>query len=330
MRNLREQRYSGEAFDISLSALSAVDQAHIRVIYGFVKSIHRLWQGMQEAPNWDLLREKVTGILSPPMNTSAQELGRDSMAKSMAGETAQVLGKVLHDLRGGALVPLQLYARMAQWDEDPMHLRNAAFLARDQAKIMRNILPDLDVEVRLADEAEKPHFIDTVVEKWDQFQFERGDEAPGHVSVSCDYQGLLASCCLEASAVDRIVYNYMNNAIRFTAGPAIEMNIFPVGNNAVRWVVANPIAPDQAQWLQNNTHGDMSTLFRGGLTRGGHGFGLSNCADLVAAAFGLPDIDAALEGKYLGAVVEDGWYLAWMHWPALYTNEEGQLEQPAH
>ena len=225
---------------------------------------------------------------------------------------------------------LQLYAHMAECDADPVNLRGAAYLARDQAKIMRNILPDLDPEVRSADEAEKPHLIEAVVEKWDQFQFESTTKEPGHVSVSCDYQGLLASCCLEASAVDRIVYNYINNAIRFTAGPEIQMEILAAGENAVRWVVANRITHDQSEWLQNNTQGNLSTLFRGGLTRDGHGLGLSNCADFVAAAFGLPDIPAALEGKYLGAMVEDGWYLAWMHWPALYMKEEGRMVLSVH
>lgn len=330
LRNLRAQRYGGEAPDISMSALSEIDQAHIRVIYELTKSIHILWIGMRDEPDWEVLRKKVSSIIAPPMSTSAQDLGRESMAHCLTDGAAQVLGKVLHDLRGGALIPLQLYARMAQWDADPLHLRSAAFLARDQAKIMRNILPDLDPEVRSADEAEKPHFIDAVVEKWDHFQFELDDKEPGHVSVSCDYQGLLASCCLEASAVDRVVYNYINNAIRFTAGPEIKLEILPAGDNAVRWVVANRITPDQAEWLENKTQGNLSTLFRGGLTRGGQGFGLSNCADFVAAAFGLPDIDAALKGKYLGAIVEDGWYLAWMHWPALHIGETGQMDLSVH
>lgn len=209
---------------------------------------------------------------------------------------------------------------MAEWDTDPLHLRSAAFLARDQAKIMRNILPDLDPEVRRADEAEKPHFMHTVVEKWDGFQFERGDQSPGHVRVACGYEGLPASCCLEASAVDRIVYNYVNNAMRFTTGDTIHLAIAPVGDDAVRWVVANPIAPDQVAWLQQHTKGDLANLYRGGLTRGGTGVGLSNCADFVAAAFGLPDIDIALDGRYLGAAVEGGWYLAWAHWPSLYAD----------
>lgn len=323
-RNLRSQRYRGEDFDVSLSALSTVDQTHTRALYGFAKAIHVRWMEMRDDPDWDELRKMVTAILSPPLRTSAKDLGMASMAQCQAGGATHALGKVLHDIRGGALAPLQLYAHMAQSEDDPAHLRSAAFLARDQAKIMRNILPDLDPEVRSADEAEKPHFIEAVVEKWDLFRFDRDNQESGHVNVSCGYDGLLASCCLEASAVDRIVYNYINNAIRFTTGPTIHLEILPVGDNAVRWIVANPISPDQADWLQKNTKGDLSSLFRGGLTRGGHGLGLSNCADFVAAAFGLPEIDAALEGKYLGSMVEDGWYLAWAHWPSLYSPESGR------
>ena len=321
-RNLRAQRYRGEDFDVSLSALSPVDQQHIRLLYGFVKTIHLRWLDMRDNPDWEALRKLLAAILSPPLSTAAKELGLDSMAHCSQGEATQALGKVLHDLRGGALAPLQLYARMAEWDDDTLHLRNATFLARDHAKIMRNILPELDPEVRSADEAEKPHFIEAVVEKWDMFGFERAGKEPGRVNVRCGYDGLLASCCLEASAVDRIVYNYMNNAMRFTAEPFIGLEILPVGDNAVRWIVANPITPDQSEWLNMNTNGDMSNLFRGGLTRGGNGLGLSNCADFVAAAFGLPDINTALDGKFVGAAEEDGWFLAWAHWPALYAQEE--------
>lgn len=320
-RNLRDKRYRGEGFDISLRSLSPVDQEHIRVLYGFAKDLYVAWIVMQEQPDWEALRTRIVSFLSPPLSLSVKELGRESLAACAPGDAETSLGKVMHDIRGGALMPLQLYAHMAQEEADPVQLRSAVFLARDQAKMMRNILPDLDPEVRGADEAEKPHYIRAVVEKWDRFQFERPGQAPGQVSVNCSYDGLLASCCLEASAVDRIVYNYINNAIRFTAGPQIRMEILPVGEHVVRWLVANPVTTDQAAWLQDRTRGDLSSLFRGGITRGGHGLGLSNCADFVAAAFGLHDIDEALEGKYLGAVVRDGCYVAWAHWPSLYTQQ---------
>lgn len=330
-QNLRADRYMGQDLDALMSVLSAADRARTRLLYEYAKSVHLCWTAMRDAPDWAVLRARVLTILQPPLRTAAQDLGRDAMTRledSDAG-ASPALSKVLHDLRGGALMSLQLYAHMAEWDTDPAHLRGAAHLARDQAKIMRNALPDLDPDVRSADEAEKPHFMHTVVEKWHGFRFESVAHQPGQVTVSCEYDGLLASCCLEASAVDRVVYNYINNATRFSAGPSIRMEILPIADHTVRWIVANPITHDQAQWLRRETGGDLSQLFRGGLTRGGSGLGLSNCADFVAAAFGLPDVDAALEGRYLGALVEDGWYLAWAHWPALYADEAG-TQNPAH
>lgn len=320
-RNLRAQRFRGEHLHTPLAALSAADRERARLLYAYVKGMYGLWLSMREAPDWDVLRDKVLGILSPPLAAAAKELGRDTVARLADPASLLTLSKVLHDLRGGALMSLQLYARMAEWDTDPLHLRSAAFLARDQAKIMRNALPDLDPDMRRADETEKPHFMQAVVDKWDAYRFEGAHDQAGQVHVTCAYDGLLASCCLETSAVDRVVYNYVNNAIRFSAGPSIRMEILPIGHDTVRWVVANPITKDQSDWLLRETAGDLSSLFRGGLTRGGNGLGLSNCAEFVAAAFGLPDIGAALDGRYLGARVEGDWYLAWAHWPALYENE---------
>lgn len=318
-RNMRAQRYRGEDFDVALASLTAVDQAHIRSIYALMKDMHSRWLAMRDAPDWAALQTMLMGMLAPAFRTAASDMGLDSMTHCATESERHALGKVLHDLRGGALAPLQLYAAICEDETDPVLLRSAVLLARDQAKIMRNALPDLDPEVRAADESEKPHFIQAVVDKWDGFRFERAAAPAGQVSVQCAYEGLLASCCLEASAVDRIVYNYMNNAIRFSAGPQIRMDIVPVGDEAVRWTVANPVTKQQAEWLQRNTQGDLSSLFRGGITKGGNGLGLSNCADFVAAAFGLPHINAALEGQYLGATVEDGWYVAWAHWPSLYA-----------
>lgn len=329
LRNLREQRYQGQDFDTTLSVLSPSDQERTRLVYGYAKDVHLCWLSMRDAPDWEALRAKVLTILLPTLRAAAKELGRETMAQRAHDEAAFALGKVLHDLRGGALMSLQLYAHMAESDADPAHLRGAAYLARDQAKIMRNALPDLDPEVRSADEAEKPHFMQTVVEKWGGFRFESADRQPGQVDMYCAYDGLLASCCLEASAVDRVVYNYINNAVRFSAGPSIRMEIAPVGDNAVRWIVANPITRDQTQWLRSETSGDLSRLFLGGVTRGGNGLGLSNCADFVAAAFGLPDIDSALKGRYLGAVAENNWFVAWAHWPALYPAASSH-HKPTH
>lgn len=319
--NLRRQRFRGEGFESQLSVLSPLDQSYIRSLYNFAKGLHACWVGMHQQPDWGLLQAKITSLLSPPLSVAATTFGRDSLLRLEAPDGETALGKLLHDLRGGALMPLMQYAQMMEEDLDPLQLRSAVLLARDQARIMRSILPDLDPEARLADEAEKPHHIEAVIEKWSQFLFERQGQVSGRVSIHCTYRGQLTSCCLEASAVDRIVYNYVNNATRFSAGPVIQMSVTAVGERVVRWMVANRVPPDQEAWLRERTQGDLSHLFRGGVTRDGQGLGLSNCADFVAAAFGLNNIDEAIGGKYLGATVRDGVFVAWAHWPSFYTHK---------
>lgn len=54
----------------------------------------------------------------------------------------------------------------------------------------------------------------------------------------------------------------------------------------------------QVAWLTNTVGTDLQPLFRGGLTRGGHGIGLASCTEIVAEAFGL-DQGKAIESGYL-------------------------------
>ena len=48
--------------------------------------------------------------------------------------------------------------------------------------------------MRSAYEAEKPHFMQTVVKKWDGFRFKGTDKQAGPIDVSSEYDGLSASC----------------------------------------------------------------------------------------------------------------------------------------
>ena len=71
---------------------------------------------------------------------------------------------------------------------------------------------------------------------------------------------------------------------------------------------------EQERWLNEATDSNLTRLFMGGLTRGGHGLGLSSCTDFVVASFGITP-EQALDEGYLGAKVIDQRYLAWFHWP---------------
>ncbi len=115
--------------------------------------------------------------------------------------------------------------------------------------------------------------------------------------------------------MDRILYNLVNNATRFSADNRVDLWIFPIGDD-IRFVVANAVEAPAEAWLEERTEGDLGQLFRGGITRGGQGIGLSNCAALVAAAYGQQGPLKAVESGCLGADVLDGVFHAWFHWPA--------------
>jgi hypothetical protein len=57
-------------------------------------------------------------------------------------------------------------------------------------------------------------------------------------------------------------------------------------------------------------------LYKGGITNGGNGIGLANCAEIVAAGFSIDPSDAIEQG-YVGAKVIDSTYFGWFHWNAV-------------
>jgi hypothetical protein len=191
----------------------------------------------------------------------------------------------------------------------------AVYLARDHAKMMRNALHDLDIPIRMADESAKLHPITDFVDKWNGLTMQIGLNEVQFMAES-SFDGFVANRCLETSAVDRILYNYINNAARFTVDGRVNLHIIPINDGLLRWAVINTVSDDQQARLRDKVGVDLDKLFLGGYTRGGHGIGLSSCADFVASSFGLADGASAVAEKYLGAKVADGRYYAWFHWPA--------------
>jgi K+-sensing histidine kinase KdpD len=226
------------------------------------------------------------------------------------------LRSVLHDVRGGALTALMMEAAASSRPvPPPAQIALLAQLARDQAKMMRQAVVDLDPEGRVFDEREKLHHAGPIADKWSG-RSHRVEGSQASIEVVCRYRDGLASRCLEAAAVDRVLYNLINNATRFAADERVTLDIFSVGRD-VRFVVGNAIAADHASWLRQETQGDLAKLFEGGITRGGHGIGLTNCTLLVGAAYGQDDPAETLAQGYLGAEMRGERFLAWFHWPAL-------------
>jgi hypothetical protein len=315
LENYRPERYDGSGFSISINDLVPADQVVIRQLYQGIKQLYDLWLYLRDAPQYDLLQQQLETLGSAEFLELAQALG---LATYEQGQPSELLRKIIHDLRGGALTSLLGYTRLigrVAGSRREEFTRLAIFLARDHAKMMRNALVDLDWPVRQADESAKIHLINDFVEKWNGLTFHLEDRIVQVTAVST-FTGAITNRCLETSSIDRIVYNYMNNAARFTADGRVSLAIFPINDTLVRWVVANQITADQAAWLAANVGDNLNQLFAGGYTRGGQGIGLSNCADFVAAGFGIRQPAEALAQGYLGAKVIDNTYYAWFHWPA--------------
>ena len=310
---LRHLRYDGGGFGVPMAEFAPEDQAILRTLYEGVQGFHTAWRARRNDPDQSFLDARLRDLGADAFLAAAQRLGDATVARG----ARNLIRKVVHDVRGGGLTVLIGTAKMVRMGyRDVNGVKTCASLARDHAKIMRNALTDIDTPVRDAEEAANPHGIGHFIDKWTDTHIQVEDRAV-HVSLRCDFTGNISARCLETSAIDRILYNYINNAARFSADGEVVMTIVPVGDELVRWVVSNAVTAKQRHWLGLKVGADLRPLFRGGVTNGGHGIGLSNCADFLAASFGLRAPQEAVERGYLGAKVIEDQYHAWFHWPVL-------------
>jgi hypothetical protein len=320
--NRRPHRYRGGGAGIPLEQLAVQDRERVREIYHRLGEIYALWLGTRPEVDWKGVADRVRAFGGDPLRAHLGALGRPTLARDLAPEWD--VRRTLHDLRGGALFALAMYAHILEEGvDDAWVLEASVFLARDQAKMMRNALPDLDAEGRARDEEEEVHWMEDLVRKWDGFRFV-GTDPPSHVTMEAGYRGALASCCLEASALDRVIFNTVNNAARFSADGRILLRADLLDAGTVRWLVANAVTPEHRGWLEDRVGGHPSHLFLGGTTRDGAGVGMRSAAQFVASAFGLEEgPEEAVRLGHVGAVLRAGRFLVWFHWPALTPAAEG-------
>lgn len=306
----RPQRFDGSGFEVQLSRFSPADRDILWQLYTAVKELYEVWQAERSATTVPATLERLG---KSDFFRLVQQFGRANAQHDLA--------RIVHDIRGGGLTYLIGAAGlMAQLGFQADLLEACGKAARDHAKLMRNLIVDIDPERRAADEELRIHGIDDMVRKWNGAQLVANGR-PVRIVAHSTFTGSISARCLETSSIDRLTFNYLNNAIRFTADGLVRLTIFPVSSGLVRFVVDNGVTAEQERWLTERTGGDLRFLFQGGLTRGGEGIGLSNCADLIAASFGVTAATALADG-YLGARILDRRYYAWFHWPAL-------LEEPA-
>jgi K+-sensing histidine kinase KdpD len=230
--------------------------------------------------------------------------------------------KVAHDLRGGALAGLMLQldlVYMLNTEIERTDVLNIFNLTRDHLKIMRNCIHDLDPEKRQLDLTVNEHSTSLLEEKWGNYKFE--GKTIQYVSRA---HWKIASCCLEFSTVDRVVYNLCNNALKYTSGNVVELHVNAVEEKDpknIRILTYNEISSEQEASLRKQFQDKPSQLFYGGYTNSqGKGIGMSICLECVSNANGINSQTKSIEHGYVGAAILEGGFAVWVHWPLIGIN----------
>lgn len=303
---------------VPLCALPPEDRSLLRTLYRDLEALYAtlredLTLGDATARTDALLAERGTSVL-PDLAPLGQYL-REPPSPEMA--------KALHDVRSGSLAALSMLLELRRegvgerGDVDRMFV-----LARDHLKILRSCLPDLDPDGTAADLVENRHDVALLREKWSDVEYAVDGTQPVRVRFRCDFDGSVSECCMEFAALDRVLYNLVNNAGRFAADGTVGIDVTPLQEartTVLRFAVSNPVSPEHGRRLRERfacaETCDLRALFLGGFTTGGHGHGLRICTDLVTHGFALPSAEAAVDGGYVGAKLLAETFVAWFHWP---------------
>lgn len=277
----RTSRYRGEGLGISLRDLDKNDLVTICRLYDVVKRTYELWSYMSDrARDEQLVMNYLLELLNPALQAAIARLGTNSLDPKTL-----LLRSALDDARHGALGPL--LSRLQAAAPGPFSHEQAVVLvtlARDHAKILRNAFEDLDPTLRSADESSKAHGLRGILSKLDKVMV-------GLETIS-ELAGSVSSRCLETSAMDRVLYDYLRR-IDSLKPSGVKLRVVSINDQLTRWAFSfdkeNFVVP---------TAEELPTI-------------------AVAHAVGV-SADAALEQGYLGA--KNGW--AWFHWP-IFRPEPG-------
>jgi signal transduction histidine kinase len=311
----RKERYRGDDISVRMDELHPEDRSAVAAIYQRLLDLLPLLRaGLNDS-------ERCLGELSqlleqPAWKQALHDVRR--IGKQGSSPEHPRLQQVIHDIRGGALQALLMHLQFIDMGlMQPDDLPRLFFLTRDHLKIMRNAVRDIDPDGAARDQEEREHSLSLLIEKW-QHSTHMLPDRTATVYVESHSQGSISERCVEFAALDRVIYNLINNAVRFTASGSVLLGMLSVPEEApesVRFIVANPIADEHRERLRERFGDQLAQLFIGGFTTGGSGAGLRICAEFVANAYGVEPLEHALAGGYVGAKIVDDAFVSWVHWP---------------
>lgn len=315
--NLRTVRYRGGTFTVPLARFAPADQHTLRAMYVV---LHGLWTTLTTAPT-STLSAAVRAVRAHhdwlPLVQQMAHLG--------AATHDSTLDLVIHDLRGGSFSALVGALDLLTRDSGVPHaLPTLLVLVRDHLHTLRNLVPDLDAPGAEADQQAAPQSIERLVEKWRYAPAQAGDHV-ARVHLDVQVQDAIAARPSELAAMDKVLTNLVNNAVRFAANGQVYLAVLPhAAGQDVRIAVSNRLTAAQQYALQTHFGTDWRGLFADSFTTGGTGLGLRICAAYVAECYGLAGTQQAVAGQYLAATVMGQTFVAHFHWPLLPASGDGR------
>ena len=313
----RTRRYIGDSVAVSLARIESGDAAIVRALYAFLDGLYRFVGARLDGGAAALTA--VQGFAGEHGFEQLQ-VGIGSLGATLAAaDTPIELRKAYHDVRGGGLPGLMLHLDAVVSGEGQVQdLERMFLLCRDQLKIIRNAIPDLDPAGYAADLEDRAHTTELLRAKWSTDAYRLRD-VQVELHLQCRFDGAVSERCMEFAALDRVIYNLVNNAARFAVDQRVDLQMFPITDEDetdLRFVVMNRVGPEHRERLRGDLGDDLSRVFEGGYTTGGYGLGLRICGDFVTHGDDLPSLRLALSDGYLGARLIRDTFVAWFHWPA--------------
>jgi len=315
IHSYRTLRYDGEGMGVALADFSATDQQTLTELYSALLVLFAILREKRHdnALVLQLLSDFTHDYHWPDLIIRVRSLG------SANDDENTRMRQIVHDLKGGSFFALSAYLQFLELTTLSQHdVERMFYLARDQVKLMRGAIFGIDDEGYARDRQQNLHGTELLVAKWSN-SMHYTQRGAAQIRFDASYSGNISERCLEFAALDRVVYNLINNAIAHSADSNVYVVILPLGDHPhhLRFVIYNRVDEEQRIALNTRFPDGPSQLFYGGFTTGGNGLGMRICADFVCNAYGLATVEQGLQQRYFGVVLGDAYFITWFHWPTV-------------
>lgn len=313
------ERFTYHSASVGLATLDDEDRVILSEVYRFLQQLLARLETLRadDANACEELTRFVATLNYQDTFQSLETLGRGDRLAMLPAETA----KAFHDVRSGSLTAIALVLDLFRLGmAKDQHIDRLYLLCRDHLKIMRNCVIDLDLDGFEHDLTVSPHSVELLREKWGSVHYSIPG-ATATVDFESEFEGVVSSCCMEFAALDRALYNLINNATRFSADGRVRVSVdamSPSGETDLRFSVHNAVSDSDAAKLRQllqEQESELSELFAGGITVDGNGLGLSICADLVCHNYTLEHTADALGADLLGVELARTGFTVWFSAP---------------